>query len=52
MMPALIGLALGFAIGFGCRWFDLPLPYSVVHRSGTRHQRAGVKTHPNSSARW
>jgi XapX domain-containing protein len=26
MLPALTGLALGFAIGLGCRWFDLPLP--------------------------
>lgn len=26
MIPALIGLALGFLIGVGCRWFDLPLP--------------------------
>jgi len=22
----LVGLALGFTIGAGCRWFDLPLP--------------------------
>lgn len=26
MISALIGLLLGFAIGAGCRWFDLPLP--------------------------
>lgn len=26
MTSALIGLALGFLIGAGCRWFDLPLP--------------------------
>ena len=26
MSSALIGLALGFLIGAGCRWFDLPLP--------------------------
>lgn len=26
MTSALIGLALGFLIGVGCRWFDLPLP--------------------------
>lgn len=26
MISALIGLALGFLIGVGCRWFDLPLP--------------------------
>ena len=26
MISALIGLALGFLIGAGCRWFDLPLP--------------------------
>jgi XapX domain-containing protein len=25
-MGALIGLALGFLIGFGCRWFDIPVP--------------------------
>ncbi len=23
---AFIGIALGLAIGFVCRWFDLPLP--------------------------
>lgn len=26
MTSATIGLLLGFAIGVGCRWFDLPLP--------------------------
>lgn len=26
MIDAIIGLLLGFAIGAGCRWFDLPLP--------------------------
>ena len=26
MTSAVIGLALGFLIGAGCRWFDLPLP--------------------------
>jgi len=26
MISALIGLLLGFLIGLGCRWFDLPLP--------------------------
>ncbi|MGP1255846.1 MAG: DUF1427 family protein [Kiloniellales bacterium] len=26
MTSALIGLTLGFLIGAGCRWFDLPLP--------------------------
>lgn len=26
MLEALIGLALGLAIGAGCRVFDLPLP--------------------------
>lgn len=26
MISALIGLLLGFVIGVGCRWFDLPLP--------------------------
>ncbi len=26
MIGALIGLLLGFLIGVGCRWFDLPLP--------------------------
>ncbi len=26
MISALIGLGLGFLIGVGCRWFDLPLP--------------------------
>lgn len=26
MMAAILGLLLGFGIGFGCRWFDLPLP--------------------------
>lgn len=26
MMGAAIGIALGFLIGVGCRWFDLPLP--------------------------
>ena len=28
MTSALIGLLLGFLIGVGCRWFDLPLPAS------------------------
>lgn len=23
---ALLGSALGLLIGFGCRWFDIPLP--------------------------
>ena len=26
MISAVIGLTLGFLIGVGCRWFDLPLP--------------------------
>ncbi|MEM6682950.1 MAG: DUF1427 family protein [Pseudomonadota bacterium] len=26
MTSALIGLLCGFAIGYACRWFDLPLP--------------------------
>lgn len=26
MISAVVGLLLGFAIGVGCRWFDLPLP--------------------------
>ncbi|SDL24439.1 XapX domain-containing protein [Modicisalibacter muralis] len=26
MLHSLIGLLLGFAIGVGCRWFDIPLP--------------------------
>ena len=26
MTGALLGLLLGFLIGAGCRWFDLPLP--------------------------
>ena len=26
MISGLTGLALGFLIGVGCRWFDLPLP--------------------------
>lgn len=26
MIASIIGLVLGFLIGFGCRWFDLPLP--------------------------
>lgn len=26
MTAALSGIALGFLIGAGCRWFDLPLP--------------------------
>lgn len=26
MMSGLLGIFLGFAIGYGCRWFDLPLP--------------------------
>ncbi|MEO1120355.1 MAG: DUF1427 family protein [Pseudomonadota bacterium] len=26
MIGALSGLLLGFAIGAGCRWLDLPLP--------------------------
>lgn len=25
-MSAVFGVALGFMIGAGCRWFDLPLP--------------------------
>jgi len=26
MTSALTGILLGFVIGSGCRWFDLPLP--------------------------
>lgn len=26
MMAALAGIAIGLAIGGGCRWFDVPLP--------------------------
>lgn len=26
MIASLLGLLLGFVIGVGCRWFDLPLP--------------------------
>jgi XapX domain-containing protein len=26
MEMLLAGIALGLAIGFGCRWFDIPLP--------------------------
>lgn len=26
MIASGLGLALGFLIGAGCRWFDLPLP--------------------------
>lgn len=26
MISAFLGLVLGFLIGVGCRWFDLPLP--------------------------
>lgn len=26
MSSALTGIALGLAIGAGCRWFDVPLP--------------------------
>jgi XapX domain-containing protein len=26
VIAALVGLLLGFLIGVGCRWFDLPLP--------------------------
>ncbi|MGD1876023.1 MAG: DUF1427 family protein [Kiloniellaceae bacterium] len=26
MPAALLGIALGLAIGAGCRWFDIPLP--------------------------
>lgn len=26
MSAAILGIALGFGIGAGCRWFDLPLP--------------------------
>ena len=26
MIGAIVGLLLGFTIGVGCRWFDLPLP--------------------------
>ena len=26
MIASLVGLILGFLIGVGCRWFDLPLP--------------------------
>ena len=32
MTSALIGIVLGFAIGAGCRWFDLPLPRSPADR--------------------
>lgn len=26
MISAMAGMVLGFLIGAGCRWFDLPLP--------------------------
>ena len=26
MEMLILGVALGLAIGFGCRWFDIPLP--------------------------
>ena len=26
MISALLGIALGFLIGAGCRWLDLPVP--------------------------
>lgn len=26
MIGSIVGLLLGFLIGSGCRWFDLPLP--------------------------
>lgn len=26
MTTSIFGIALGFAIGAACRWFDLPLP--------------------------
>lgn len=26
MIDAFIGIALGLAIGAGCRWFDIPVP--------------------------
>lgn len=26
MIGSIVGLLLGFLIGIGCRWFDLPLP--------------------------
>ena len=26
MTAAIVGIALGLAIGAGCRWFDVPLP--------------------------
>lgn len=26
MIDSLAGIGLGFLIGAGCRWFDLPLP--------------------------
>ncbi|MGB9154453.1 MAG: DUF1427 family protein [Alphaproteobacteria bacterium] len=26
MTAALLGILLGFVIGVGCRWFDIPLP--------------------------
>ena len=26
MIDSLIGIGLGFLIGAGCRWFDIPLP--------------------------
>lgn len=26
MEMLVLGIALGLAIGFGCRWFDIPLP--------------------------
>lgn len=26
MIASVVGLLLGFLIGIGCRWFDLPLP--------------------------
>ena len=25
-MNEIVGLALGFVIGAGCRWFDIPVP--------------------------
>ncbi|WP_025871948.1 DUF1427 family protein [Methylobacillus glycogenes] len=25
-MMLLLGIGLGLSIGFGCRWFDIPLP--------------------------